>query len=80
MDVVHEPSDEAGALIDGNLLQRKRFLSKLRGLVGKLTAAIEENVNAACNQMGKRLKLEGGRFALKYHPELSCHDDTVVCP
>ena len=77
MGVAHEPSDDAGAPIDGKSLQRKRFLSKLRGLVGKLTAAIEENADAACDQMGKRLMSEVGLLA-KYHPELSCHDDTVV--
>ena len=81
MGVAHEPSDEAdsdaGAPIDVKSLLRKRFLSNLRGLVGRLTAAIEENADAACDQMGKRLMSEVGLLA-KYHPELSCHDDTVV--
>ena len=81
MGVAHEPSDEAdsdaGAPIDVKSLLRKRFLSNLRGLVGRLTAAIEENADAACDQMRKRLMSEVGLLA-KYHPELSCHDDTVV--
>ena len=62
MGVAHEPSDEAdsdaGAPIDVKSLLRKRFLSNLRGLVGRLTAAIEENADAACDQMGKRLMSE----------------------
>ena len=62
MGVAHEPSEEgdpeAEAKDAGKRQQRKKFLSKLRGLVGKLTNAIEENADAACDQMGKRLMAE----------------------
>ena len=62
MGVAHEPSaegdPEAEAQDAGKRQQRKKFLSKLRGLVGKLTTAIEESADAACDQMGKRLMAE----------------------
>ena len=62
MGVAHEPSEEgdpeAEAQDGGKQQQRKKFLSKLRGLVGKLTTAIEESADAACDQMGKRLMAE----------------------
>ena len=62
MGVEHEPSaegdPEAEAQDAGKRQQRKKFLSKLRGLVGKLTTAIEESADAACDQMGKRLMAE----------------------
>ena len=62
MGVAHEPSEEgdpeAEAQDAGKRQQRKKFLSKLRGLVGKLTTAIEESADAACDQMGKRLMAE----------------------
>ena len=62
MGVAHEPGEEADPEPDAKDVakrqQRKKFLSKLRGLVGKLTTAIEENADAACDQMGKRLMAE----------------------
>ena len=62
MGVAHEPSEEgdpeAEAQDAGKQQQRKKFLSKLRGLVGKLTTAIEKSADAACDQMGKRLMAE----------------------
>ena len=62
MGVAHEPSEEADPEPDAKDVdkrrQRKKFLSKLRGLVGKLTTAIEESADGACDQMGKRLMAE----------------------
>ena len=63
MGVAHEPNEEADHEADAKenvekRQQRKKFLSKLRGLVGKLSTAIEESADAACDQMGKRLMAE----------------------
>merc|ERR1719352_947052 len=63
MGVAHEPSEEgdseeAVAEDAGKRQQRKKFLLKLRSLVGKLTTAIGESADAACDQMGKRLMAE----------------------
>jgi len=61
MGVAHEPNEEADHEAEEDVekrQQRKKFLSKLRGLVGKLSTAIEESADAACDQMGKRLMAE----------------------
>ena len=61
MGVAHEPNEEADHEAGEDVekrQQRKKFLSKLRGLVGKLSTAIEESADAACDQMGKRLMAE----------------------
>ena len=65
MGVAHEPGEEADREDTKDVekrQQRKKFLSKLRGLVGKLTTAIEESADAACDQMGKRLMAEVNIF------------------
>ena len=82
MGVAHEPSEEAEPEPDAKDVEkrqkRKKFLSKLRGLVGKLTTAIEENADAACDQMGKRLMAEVDLLSFKYLKFIQMM--TYLCP
>ena len=82
MGVAHEPSEEGDPEPDAKDVEkrqkRKKFLSKLRGLVGKLTTAIEENADAACDQMGKRLMAEVDLLSFKYLKFIQMM--TYLCP